>query len=167
MHARTDGLTSLAVLIAVAGSWLGYPLVDPIVGIVIGVTILFITWDATKTMWYRLMDAIEPEHLQRVEEVIRQQSGIKEVNWLRMRWFGHRIHADIGIAVDAHLTTAESHHIAEHLRHDLFHALPFLAEIMVHVDPWSTQPEEHHALTAHHETTQQQTAQQTVQQQTA
>jgi divalent metal cation (Fe/Co/Zn/Cd) transporter len=138
MHARTDGLTSLAVLIAVAGSWLGYPLVDPIVGIVIGVTILFITWDATKTMWYRLMDAIEPEHLQRVEEVIRQQSGIKEVNWLRMRWFGHRIHADIGIA-----------------------------EIMVHVDPWSTQPEEHHALTAHHETTQQQTAQQTVQQQTA
>src|SRR5690606_8955474 len=50
MHARTDGLTSLAVLIAVAGSWLGYPIVDPIVGILIGIAILFITWDATKTM---------------------------------------------------------------------------------------------------------------------
>jgi divalent metal cation (Fe/Co/Zn/Cd) transporter len=111
-------------------------------------------------MWYRLMDAIEPEHLQRVEEVIDQQSGIKEVNWLRMRWFGHRLHADIGIAVDAHLTTAESHHIAEHLRHDLFHALPFLADIMIHVDPWSSQPDEHHALTAHHESSQRQTAQQ-------
>jgi cation diffusion facilitator family transporter len=152
MHARTDGLTSLAVLIAVAGSWLGYPIVDPLIGIVIGIAILFITWDATKSMWYRLMDAIEPEHLERVERVIRQQEEIKELSWLRMRWLGHRLHADIGIAVEPHLTTAESHHIAEHLRHDLYHSLPYLSEIMVHVDPWSTQPTEHHHLTAHHET---------------
>jgi cation diffusion facilitator family transporter len=157
MHARTDGLTSLAVLIAVAGSWLGFPIVDPIIGILIGVTILFITWDATKTMWYRLMDAIEPEHLQRVEGVIRQQGEIKEVNWLRMRWLGHRLHADIGIAVDPHLTTAESHHIAEHLRHDLFHDVPYLSEVIVHVDPWSEQYEEHHQLTAHHEAAQNKT----------
>lgn len=151
MHARTDGITSLAVLVAVAGSWLGYPMVDPIVGILIGIAILFITWDATKTMWYRLMDAIEPEHLQRVEEVLGQQGQIRETRWVRMRWMGHRLHADIGIAVDPHLTTAESHHIAEHLRHDLFHALPYLAEIVVHVDPWSSRPDEHHQLTAHHE----------------
>jgi cation diffusion facilitator family transporter len=151
MHARTDGLTSLAVLVAVGGSWLGFPIVDPIIGILIGVAILFITWDATKTMWYRLMDAIEPEHLQRVEEVIRHQEEIKDVNWLRMRWVGHRLHADIGIVVDPNLSTAESHHIAEHLRHDLYHALPFLSEIVVHVDPWSNRPGEHHHLTAHHE----------------
>jgi cation diffusion facilitator family transporter len=151
MHARTDGLTSLAVLIAASASWLGYPIIDPIIGILIGIAILFITWDAAKTMWYRLMDAIEPEHLQRVEELIGQQEGIKQLRWLRMRWLGHRLHADMGIAVDPNLTTAESHHIAEHLRHDLYHALPYLSEIMVHVDPWSAQPAEHHELTAHHE----------------
>lgn len=151
MHALTDGLTSLAVLVAVAGSWLGYPIVDPIIGILIGIAILFITWDATKTMWYRLMDAIEPEHLERAEKVVRQQSEVKEMRWLRMRWMGHRLHADIGIAVDPHLTTEESHHIAEHLRHDLFHTLPYLSEALVHVDPWSPQYEEHHQLTAHHE----------------
>jgi cation diffusion facilitator family transporter len=151
MHARTDGFTSLAVLIAVGGSWLGYPIVDPIVGILIGITILFITWDAVKSMWYRLMDAIEPEHLERAEAVIREQPELKELRWLRMRWMGHRLHADIGIAVDPHLTTAESHHIAEHLRHDLFHALPYLSEVLVHVDPWSAEPEKHHELTAHHE----------------
>ena len=61
LHARTDGLTSLAVLIAVIGSWLGYPIVDPIIGILIGIAILFITRDALKTMWYRLMDAVDPE----------------------------------------------------------------------------------------------------------
>ena len=45
MHARTDGLTSLAVLVAAAGSWLGFPLIDPIIGILIGIAILFITKD--------------------------------------------------------------------------------------------------------------------------
>jgi len=151
LHARTDGLTSLAVIIAVVGSWLGYPVVDPIIGILIGVAVLFITWDAMKAIWYRLMDAIEPEYLERANAVIRQQNEVKELRWLRMRWMGHRLHADIGIAVDPELTTAESHHIAEHLRHDLFHALPYLSEVLVHVDPWSTQAEAYHDLTLHHD----------------
>lgn len=151
MHARTDGITSLAVLFAVVGSWLGYPIVDPIIGILIGIAILFITWDATRTMWYRLMDAIEPEHLERAEAVIRRQRDVKEVRWLRMRWMGHRLHADIGIAVEPDLSTADSHQIAEQLRHELFHALPYLSEALVHVDPWDAQPEDHHALTMHHE----------------
>ena len=140
LHARTDGLTSLAVLVAALGSWLGYPIVDPIIGLLIGVAILFITKDAIVTMWYRLMDAIEPEHLADAERVVAAQEGVKQLRRLRMRWMGHRIYADLCIAVDPDLSTAESHHIAEHLRHDLFHAVPYLAEAVVHVDPWSPEP---------------------------
>jgi cation diffusion facilitator family transporter len=149
-HARTDGLTSLAVLIAVAGSWLGYPIVDPLIGILIGIAILFITWDAIKSMWFRLMDAIEPEHLARVEAVVADQEQVRELRQIRMRWVGHRLHADLIIAVEPSLSTAASHQIAELVRHDLFHALPYLSEVMVHIDPWSERPEEHHALTLHH-----------------
>ena len=43
LHARTDGLTSLAVLPAAGGSWLGFPILDPIIGVFIGIAILFIT----------------------------------------------------------------------------------------------------------------------------
>lgn len=151
LHARTDGLTSLAVLVAAGGSWLGFPMVDPIIGLLIGVTILFITKDAVVTMWYRLMDAIEPEYLTQAEQVVASQPGIKELRRLRMRWIGHRISADICIAVDPHLTTVESHHVAEHLRHDLFHNVPYLAEVTVHVDPWAPEPATHHELTYHHD----------------
>jgi cation diffusion facilitator family transporter len=150
-HARTDGLTSLAVLIAVGGAWLGYPLVDPIVGLLIGVTILFITRDASITIWYRLMDAIDPALLDQAEQIVRDHDQVKQVQWLRMRWVGHRLHADMSIAVDPDLTTAASHQVAEELRHALYHAFPHLGEALVHVDPYAPTPDAYHSLTAHHE----------------
>lgn len=150
-HARTDGLTSLAVLLATGATWLGYPIVDPLIGLLIGVTILFITKDAVITIWYRLMDAIEPEYLKKTEAVIQQQPEVKELRRVRMRWMGHRIQAEVYIAVALDMNIAQGHQVAEQLRHDLFHALPYLSEVVVHVDPWSLERSEHHELTTHHE----------------
>jgi cation diffusion facilitator family transporter len=151
LHARTDGLTSLAVLVAAVGSWLGYTIVDPIVGLLIGLAILFITKDAAVTMWHRLMDAIEPELLAQAEQVVGQQPAVRALRRLRMRWIGHQLHAEVYIAVDPQMTTAASHVVAEEVRHALFHALPKLAEVVVHVDPWSPDAEQEHQLTLHHE----------------
>lgn len=150
LHARTDGLTSLAVLLAAGGTALGYPILDPIIGIFIGITIVFITWDATKKMWYRLMDAIDPEYLDEAEKVLSAHKMVREVIRVRMRWMGHRMYAEVHVAVDPDLTTAQSHQIAEELRHDLFHAIPNLSEIMVHVEPFQPLETSHH-LTMHHE----------------
>lgn len=150
-HARTDGLTSLAVLLAAAGVWLGFPLLDPIIGVLIGVAILFITWDATKTMWYRLMDAVEPElydqALAIAHEQVRHHDGLEEIRRLRLRWLGHRLHADVYIAVQPDLTLAEGHDLAEQVRLGLFRRMPLLSEAIVHVDPWSADPEEYHRAT--------------------
>ena len=151
LHARTDGLTSLAVLLAAGGSWLGFPIMDPIIGLLIGVVILFITRDAAVTIWYRLMDAIDPEILVKAEKAVQHQAAVKELRRLRMRWMGHRLYAEVHIAVEPLLTTVQSHHIAEKLRHDLFHQIPNLAEVVVHVDPWAEQLETAHQLTLHHE----------------
>jgi cation diffusion facilitator family transporter len=151
LHARTDGLTSLAVLLAAGGSWLGFPIVDPIIGFLIGIAILFITKDAIVTMWYRLMDAIEPEYMEQAETVIVNQPGVEALYRLRMRWMGHRLQAEATIAVDPHLTTWESHQIAEQVRHELFHQLPTLLEAIIHIDPWLEEPEAAHKLTLHHE----------------
>lgn len=149
-HARTDGLTSLAILVAVAGHWFGVPILDPLVGLAIGVAIIFITKDATVTMWYRLMDAIEPELLARAENAAAADEGY-DVRRVRMRWMGHRLHAEVTIAVDADLTTAQSHQIAEDVRHRLFHAIPKLSEVLVHVEPWSAAGDTFHSDTHHHE----------------
>jgi cation diffusion facilitator family transporter len=151
LHARTDGLTSLAVLLAAGGSWLGFPMVDPIIGLLIGVAILFITRDAAVAVWYRLMDAIDPEILTQAEQVVQRHAVVKDVRRLRMRWIGHRLHAEVTISVEPHLTTMQSHDIAEQVRHDLFHQIPNLTDVVVHVDPWAEQLETVHQLTLHHE----------------
>jgi cation diffusion facilitator family transporter len=152
LHARTDGLTSLSVLIAAIGTWFGFPILDPIIGILIGVAILFITRDAIVAMWYRLMDAIEPAYMDQAEDIINAQDEVKELRRLRMRWVGHRLHTEVIIAVDPKLTTVQSHEIAEKIRHEFFHQFPTMSDVMIHVDPFSVEEEEaYHDLTESHD----------------
>ena len=151
LHARTDGLTSLAVLLAAIGSWFGYPLVDPIIGLLIGIAIIFITWDAMKTIWYRLMDAVDPGLIDRAERVISYNVDVQEIRRIRMRWVGHCLHGEVYISVNSDLNTAESHQIAEQVRHLLFHEFPDLSDINVHIDPWTGAEDNHHELTSAHE----------------
>jgi len=151
LHARTDGLTSLAVLIAALGSWFGYPLIDPIIGILIGIAILFITWDAMKTIWYRLMDAVDPGLIDSAEKVVLENESVLQIRRIRMRWVGHCLHAEIYISVNSDLKTLESHAIAEQIRHALYHKFPDLSDINVHIDPWTDSVETHHELTVGHE----------------
>jgi cation diffusion facilitator family transporter len=149
-HARADGLTSLAVLIGAAGVWLGYPLADPLVGLLITIAILAIGKDAAVLMWYRLMDAVDPAVLDRLEATARGVAGVQAVEGTRVRWLGHRLQAELHILVDQTLSTRDSHEIAEAVRHALFHALPRLGPIMVHVDPCTLDGRTYHATTAHH-----------------
>jgi cation diffusion facilitator family transporter len=151
LHARTDGLTSLAVLLAAGGSWLGFPIIDPIIGLLIGVVIVFITWDAMKTIWYRLMDAVDPKLIDRAEAVISENTDVLGIRRVRMRWVGHCLHAEVYILVNPDLKTSESHQIAEQVRHAMFHEFEELADINVHVDPWAEDFEVPHELTIVHE----------------
>lgn len=135
MHARTDGFTSLAVLIAVAGAWLGYPIVDPIIGIFIGITILFITVDACKTIWYRLMDAVDPVLVDDVVHMVGHVEGVQQVRNVRVRWHGHHMQAEIEVVVDEDLTLKESDAIRAAVTHQVQHVSAHIQIIYVALSP--------------------------------
>lgn len=136
LHARTDGFTSLAVVVAAIAVWLGFPILDPIIGILIGIAIVFITRDAARAMWYRLMDAVDPNMIERVEQIIGEHDNIKGIQRLQMRWLGHRIYAEMTLALDPNLSIAQSEAITDHISHHLYHALPTLAEATIAAVPW-------------------------------
>jgi len=150
-HARVDGITSLAVLFGALGVLAGFPLADPIVGLLITFAILFIVKDIALTMWRRLMDAVEPVVVDGLEQAAASVPGVSELHDVRVRWLGHKLQAELHISVDEDLPTRESHRIVEEVRHALFHAQPRLAAINVHVDPCGHSGTDPHQLTAHHE----------------
>jgi cation diffusion facilitator family transporter len=134
LHARIDGLTSLVVLLAVAGSALGYPIVDPIIGLLIGIAIVLIARDATRRIWYRLMDAVDPLIVDRIEQYAGDVPGVQHVAGIRVRWAGHQLFAEIGIIVGDR-TSDEAYRIVEAVRRDLLTYVRHLALVTVEVLP--------------------------------
>jgi cation diffusion facilitator family transporter len=59
-HARTDGLTSLAVVVGAIGVWLGFPLADPIIGLLITIAIFGIVWQSARAVLTRMLDGVDP-----------------------------------------------------------------------------------------------------------
>ena len=100
LHARTDGFTSLAVVVGALGVLAGFPLADPIVGLLITVAILFVLKGAARDIYRRLMDAVDPSLVDTAETSLRAVPGVVDVDELRLRWIGHRLRAETGITVD-------------------------------------------------------------------
>lgn len=149
-HARTDGLTSLAVLAGAIGVWLGFPLFDPIVGLGIGIAILGIVWKTAREMWHRMMDAVDPQIHEEFEHTASHIPGVMDVHNTAIRWLGHRLYGELHVTVDCQLTTLQSHFIAEEVRHRLFHKLPALVDVVVHIDPCECDETIEYHPTRHH-----------------
>jgi len=148
-HARVDGWTSLAVLVGALGVWAGYPLADPLVGLLITAAILIIVWQSARSILIRVLDGVEPEIVETVRHAAAHVPRVEEVSDVRVRWIGHRLHADVSVTVPGGLSVAEGHDIAREVRHQLLHHLSHLGSTMVHVDPDGEGGEQHHRLGPH------------------
>jgi cation diffusion facilitator family transporter len=149
LHARTDGFTSLAVVLAAGGAWLGWGWADPVVGLGITVAIAFVLKDAAREVYRRLMDRVDPELVERAEQTLRAVPGIRDVGGLQLRWIGHRMHAEAAVVVDASLSLLAAHEIAADAEHQLTHHVPRLTSVTVHVDPDSHPGGDHHVDLSH------------------
>ncbi|MEX2552803.1 MAG: cation diffusion facilitator family transporter [Actinomycetota bacterium] len=149
-HARTDALTSLAVILGAAGVALGIPLADPAIGLLITVAIVFILKDAATAIYRRLMDSVDPELVGLVEDVLNAVEGIHHVDAVRIRWVGHELWVEAEVVSEGELSLAETHQIAEEAHHQLLHKVPRLARATIHSNPKGAGGPDPHELTAHH-----------------
>jgi len=150
LHARTDGFTSLAVVIGAIGVLAGFPLADPIVGLLITVAILAVLRGAARDIYRRLMDAVDPDLVDAAETALRGVPGVRSVDRVQLRWIGHRMRAEITLTVDDTLSVVQAHTIADEAHHQLIHRVPRLDEATVHVNPAALRGVDHHSATEHH-----------------
>lgn len=135
LHARTDGFTSLAVLCSAGGVVLGFPLADPIVGLLITAAILAVLRTAARDVFRRLLDGVDPAMVDAAEQALAARPGVQAVRSVRMRWIGHRLHADAELDVDPALDLAQAHRIAHDAEHELTHTVPKLTTALIHAYP--------------------------------
>ncbi|CAN7707648.1 cation diffusion facilitator family transporter [Phyllobacterium sp. LjRoot231] len=124
-HARTDGLTSLAVVLGAFGVWAGFPLADPIIGLLITIAIFGIVWQSARAVITRALDGVEPGLADEIIHAAEHVAGVTIVD-ARARWLGHRLHADVAIAVDETLPLSEATRLADQLRGELMAHMPAL-----------------------------------------
>jgi len=135
MHARTDGLTSLGVVAGAGGVALGFPMADPIVGLLIACAIGFVMVVAARDVFARLLDGVDPTMIATAQDVLSGRPGVLEVRRVRMRWVGHRLEADVELDVAPTLNLQDAHRVAHDAEHALAHAIPKLATAIVHAYP--------------------------------
>ncbi|HEX3829277.1 MAG TPA: cation diffusion facilitator family transporter [Sporichthyaceae bacterium] len=135
LHARTDGFTSLAVLLGAAGSAVGWRWADPVVGLLITVVILGALRQAIIAVGARLLDAVDPALARAAAHAAAAVPGVAAVRELRIRWIGHTLRAEVDVDVDPALSVGEAHHVAHHVERHLLAALPRLTGATIHVGP--------------------------------
>lgn len=135
LHARTDGFTSLAVVVGAAGVAAGLPWADPVVGLLIAIAILGVLRSAVVQVGARLMDAVDPSLLDTARAAIATVEGVVEIQDLRLRWIGHTLHAEANLTVPPQLQLVEGHDIAHHAEEHLKEALPRLSHAVIHISP--------------------------------
>jgi divalent metal cation (Fe/Co/Zn/Cd) transporter len=123
----------LAVLPAVAGSLLGLPILDPIFGILIGIAIIFITWNATKSIWYRMMDAVDPGLTDQTRMLITRVPGVQGIQALHLRWVGHDLWIEGRVKVDRSLGLAQIEDLMKQITKELEDQIHNLGEVILSI----------------------------------
>jgi cation diffusion facilitator family transporter len=148
-HARIDGWTSLAVFFGAVGVWIGYPLADPIVGALITIAIAQIVWQSAKAVFTRALDGVDPKIIDELRHAATHVRGVEKVTDVRARWLGHRLYAEMNVAVAPQLSVEEGHALAKEVRHEAMHHVGYLSNVVIHIDPMPEAGEEFHRIHAH------------------
>lgn len=139
-HARTDGLTSLAVVLGAVGVWMGFPLADPIIGLLITIAIFGIVWQSARAVITRSLDGIEPGIADEIRHAAEHVQGIDRIVDVKARWLGHKFLADLVISVNPSKSLSEANAIAVALRRALQEHLPAMGGATIQFDDYGVEP---------------------------
>lgn len=126
-HARTDGLTSLAVVLGAFGVWMGFPIADSIIGLVIAIAIFSIVWQSARAVITRMLDGVDPDIVAEARHAAGHVAGVQAVKGVKARWIGHELALDMVIGVDSALNVAKAAELTSKVKHEIKDHVPSLA----------------------------------------
>jgi cation diffusion facilitator family transporter len=150
-HARTDGLTSLAVVLGAFGVWIGFTLADPIIGLIITAAILGIVWQSGKAVLTRMLDGVEPTTIGALRHAAEHAGGVMDVEHVRARWLGHRLYGEMTLVIDSALSLTDAHRVVDDVKEQARAHLPALQSLQVELTTRSARERPNHHPEAEHQ----------------
>ena len=146
-HSRSDAISSIVVVIGVAGTMAGFPFLDAVAAVVVALMIAKIGWDLLWNSLQELIDtALDSEEVDAIRNTILSVNGVRACHMLRTRHSGSDVLADVHILVDPVLSVSEGHQIGETVRRTLIDNSEYVSDVTVHIDP----EDDEHASPCHH-----------------
>ncbi|MEA3638374.1 MAG: cation diffusion facilitator family transporter [Lamprobacter sp.] len=135
-HHRSDAISSIVVLIGVAGTLAGLPYLDSVASVIVAVMIAKIAWDLGSAATRELVDtALSPERLREISQIILRSTGVRDVHMLRTRTIGGNASADVHVLVDPDISVSEGHAISLLVQERLMETIDRMSDVTVHIDP--------------------------------
>lgn len=143
IHSRIDALVSFGAALGVILAWIGLRWADPVAGLLITVMILYILAGTVRDLFYRMMDAVDPELLQDIEHAAEHIDGVQGVHDVQARWVGRRLDVVLHVDCSRDVDLQRAHEIAMRVEQEVGHHVP-AGRVDVHMDP-GTDPHVHDA----------------------
>ncbi|WP_207750654.1 cation diffusion facilitator family transporter [Anaeromonas gelatinilytica] len=135
-HHRSDALSSIAALIGIIGSRLGYGFLDPLAGLIVSIIVVKVGVEIFIKGTNELMDeSLEEEKLIKIVNSVLSHKGVKTINDIKARKHGSMAYVDIEIAVDPNISVIEGHDIAEDVENIVYEKIDNIKSVLVHVNP--------------------------------
>jgi cation diffusion facilitator family transporter len=134
-HHRSDSASSLAVAFGVTGAWFGFPKLDALAAVIVGLMILKIAWDFGWHSIRELVDtALDSEETEKIKQFIKKIPGVMAIHQFRTRSIAGAVFCDVHVLVDPKLTVSEGHYIGQEVEYRLTDEFPDITDVTVHID---------------------------------
>ena len=135
-HHRSDAFSSIGALIGIAGSRMGFPIMDSIASLVIFIFIAKAAFDIFKDAMDKMVDHSCDENMEKaIYDCVISHEDVLGIDLLQSRIFGNKIYVDLEIELDASYTLEKAHRIAEDIHKDIEKNFPKVKHVMIHVNP--------------------------------
>jgi len=135
-HHRTDAISSVVVLVGIAGTLLGFIYLDLVAALIVGIMVAKIGWDLGWGAMQELVDAsVDEETVVRIRQIINDIHGVRSIHMLRTRRQGHEAMADVHVQVSPWISVSEGHMISMAVEEQIKQGVDEMTDVIVHIDP--------------------------------
>ncbi len=134
-HSLVDVYTTVALLFAVAGSYFGYYIVEPIISIIISIIVLFIGLKMVKNDFYHIIDYSDGEINDKIKEIALSINGVVGIHDIKTRKSGPYYYGELHVEINEEISFKEAHNISENVRKKILSKLNNVLDIIIHIDP--------------------------------